>query len=235
MEDEKQVGVFSITFGDCAENNIGMQKLGSLAKEGFTTEELNLWKEKLGEENCELIDLEEKLPEELRKEFGKGKSLKASVLVVRKGVELLLGASKEEEMLGEMRKIPLDKKALMRGKVKNKNARWNCCFGEEAQEAQLEKGKGTVVAFSQVPILASLRQKLGDIFGEKAKNLLAELNYYLIPLHQLFFQGFYSREVSNPPEFWPREWWEKCSNPPENDGRAQIPLKKKNCFFFFWQ
>ena len=51
--------VVTITFGDCAENHVGMQKLGQIAETGLSCAELvNAQKqfEELGCE-CELIDL----------------------------------------------------------------------------------------------------------------------------------------------------------------------------------
>ena len=66
----------------------------------------------------------------------------------------------------------------MKGRVVNKHARYNLCYGEESQKADFENKKGTVVAFKDVQYLSKLREKLGDVFCEKSKNLLAELNYY---------------------------------------------------------
>ena len=49
----------------------------------------------------------------------------------------------------EQKKLPLDKKAIFRGKVKNKNARWNLCYSDQEQEPDIENGKGTVIAFEK--------------------------------------------------------------------------------------
>ena len=56
---------FTLTFGDQAENHVGMQKIGSLASEGFSKEELERARAWFQEREavCELIDLAETLPE----------------------------------------------------------------------------------------------------------------------------------------------------------------------------
>ena len=59
-----------------------------------------------------------------------------------------MGDSKSDQMYLEQKKLPYDKKTLFRGKVVDKNARWNLCYSDFEQEPDLENGKGTVVAFS---------------------------------------------------------------------------------------
>jgi hypothetical protein len=80
----------TLTFGECAENHEGMQKLGDIAEEGFTCAELIEIKREL-EKNfnakCQLIDLFEALPSSYHAQQG---SRKASILVVRGGVDLIL-------------------------------------------------------------------------------------------------------------------------------------------------
>jgi hypothetical protein len=71
-----------------------------------------------------------------------------------------------------------DKKALMYGRVVNKKVRHNLCFAEEAQEADYEAGKGTIVAYDTVPTCKQLRASLGEWFGEKAVDMNCEGNAY---------------------------------------------------------
>jgi hypothetical protein len=73
----------------------------------------------------------------------------------------------------------VDKKALFRGAVKNKNARHNLCFDDRSQEPAYEAGRGRIVPFAALPTLSGVRCALAHYFGaEKATNLLAEGNYY---------------------------------------------------------
>jgi len=72
-----------------------------------------------------------------------------------------------------------DRKALFRGKLLNKNARWNLCFDARAQEPALAEGRGRIVPFAALPLLAAVRSQLPYYFGAaKATDLLAEGNYY---------------------------------------------------------
>lgn len=60
--------VISITFGDQAENHVGMQKIGTESEHGFTVQDLITQKEtieKLGF-TCELINLKDGLSDELK-------------------------------------------------------------------------------------------------------------------------------------------------------------------------
>lgn len=114
----------TITFGDQAENHVGMQKLGKLADSGFTLEDLKETQKRFeGLCETELIDLWD------------GSS--AYVLVIRNACKVVSGKS-ANKLYREQMKLEPDKKALMRGKVKNKLARWNLCFGSESQEPDYE-------------------------------------------------------------------------------------------------
>jgi len=67
----------------------------------------------------------------------------------------------------------------MRGKVVNKHARHNLCFDHEAQEAAYEEGKGTVVPYRDVPLLAKLREVYSEMGESKGyPELKVESNYY---------------------------------------------------------
>ena len=66
----------------------------------------------------------------------------------------------------------------MYGRVVNKNARWNLCFDDHAQEPDYQNGKGRIYAFSQVPLTTAVTDKFVGYFGEKARALKGEGNYY---------------------------------------------------------
>lgn len=162
--------VFTLTFGDRCENHAGMQRLGKEADTGFTLTDLQqakTWFEERGIE-CSLLFLNEHLPEGENADD-------AWFLVARVGVRTICSPA---DLFQEQEVLEKDKKALMRGRVVNKKARHNLCFAEEAQEAEYEKGKGTIVAFDSVPLLKKVRETLPEIMGEKARNLYIEGNYY---------------------------------------------------------
>ena len=164
----------TITFGDQAENHVGMQKIGKMAESGFNYEELAKAKELFEKQDykCELIDL--RFPED-------GNDYPpAYILIVRNGVNALLADSKKnnDDLFKEHVGLKWDKKALMYGKVVNKKARFNLCFGEKNQEPDYENGKGRIVSFTDIPITNMIRERLPFYFGDKAKDLFAEGNSY---------------------------------------------------------
>ena len=184
---EKKVNydeTYSLTFGDRAENNIGMEQIGKLATTGLQLEDLNKCIEKLKKNdiNYELINLDDNLPQKyinlVDKEKGKQK-YGAFVLIIKNGVNFFLNDEKgADKMYFEQKSLPFDKKALMRGRVVNKKARWNSCFAPYSQKPNIENGKGTVIEFEDAPILNKLRKSFKKFFGKKTKNLMGEMNYY---------------------------------------------------------
>ena len=168
----------SITYGDQAENHVGMQMIGTLSESGFSPSDLEKGKRKFEEMGgkAELIDLREESGVKGIRENAE----EAVVLVLRKGVDVLL---KEEgktadHFFEEQVKLDADKKAFMYGRIVNKIARHNLCFSEEGQEPDYEKKKGRIVGYGSVPVLKSLREKFSCLLGEKAEGLVAEGNYY---------------------------------------------------------
>jgi len=164
----------TITFGDQAENHVGMQQIGKLATSGFSLEEMNLAKQRFEELGCvcEMINLNNALPQGIVAD-------EARVLIVRKGVNKMLGkTSNADLMFEEQNNLNTDKKALMYGRVVNKHARHNLCFADFSQEPDYENGLGRVVCFNDVPLTKKIRTDLPKFLGNKAKNLPAEGNYY---------------------------------------------------------
>ncbi|XP_065668224.1 uncharacterized protein LOC136088442 [Hydra vulgaris] len=130
------MSAITITFGDCAENNIGMQRLGTIADSGFTYQELVDAKLRFESKDpnveCEIVDLTASQP--------------AHVLIVRNGINILLENN-----------------------------------DDEGQEPNYEAGQGRIVAFRDVPYTAIAREAISNFFGPRARELLAEGNYYYDP------------------------------------------------------
>lgn len=169
---------WTITFGECVENHAGMQKIGNTSDIGFDVKELEEAAQKAQAKGfqCEWLHLNDLLP--LRKQL---EAEEAQVLIVRGGARMFFDTEDEFKLFcNEVYATEpiVDKKAFMRGAVKNKHARYNLCYADEAQEADFAKGKGTIVPFEQVPLLQRVRVQLNDLLGEKAKLLFAELNFY---------------------------------------------------------
>ena len=101
----------------------------------------------------------------------------ASILVIRNGVELLTSETNFlQSLYQEQTKLDPDQRARMRGRVVNKIARYNLCFSTVGQSADYEQGKGTIVAWDQVPYTQTLRNRLTETF--KTLPLECEGNYY---------------------------------------------------------
>ena len=169
--------VWTITFGECVENHTGMQTIGEKSNKGFSADEVKSAYEVATANgfNCELIYLNEALPEDEKAED-------AYILIVRNGISMFF--DNEEKNVKEFNKEVyatkdiVDKKAFMKGRVVNKKARYNLCYAEASQLPDYENKKGTIVSFKDTPCLQKIREKLPELLGEKAKELMAELNYY---------------------------------------------------------
>jgi len=182
----------TITFGDVAENGPGMQQLGIQAEVGLSLEDLQAAAAKFMGLGCdaELIDLRP-----AGGELTADADDSAMLLVVRGALEAL-GAS-AEVLETEQAKLTPDKQAFMRGAVKNKRARWNLCFDDVAQSPDLERKRGTVVPFSELPALSAVRAALPNYLGPKAAALKAELNvYYDLAKCGIGFHGDAERTVT---------------------------------------
>lgn len=170
---------FTLTFGESAENHVGMQRIGRIAREGFHLSDLSQMKDWFTRRGCicTLIDLTTAIPE------GSYRG-EAYVMVVRKGLDVLLSdympgrPYTSDDFFQEQDRLEKDTKVLDKGRVVDKIARYNLCFGDVSQEPSYEEGKGRIVAFKDVPLLSHVRTKLGEILGDKGRNLVAEGNYY---------------------------------------------------------
>lgn len=175
MEDAVQYQLITLTAGDCAENHARMEQIGMkrAAGQGFTVAELELLETKMTAAgvHCELVNLsleESEHPKDA-----------ASVLVIRNGVNALLGSETgHQDMFAEQMKLTFDTKALMRGRVVNKHARHNLCYDDEGREADYAAGKGTIVGYKDVPLMRQLMNKYEETFGEKAVGIKMESNLY---------------------------------------------------------
>jgi hypothetical protein len=178
----KYAETFTLTYGDQAENHKGMQIIGKMATSGFNLDDLKHAEKWFKAHNkkvkTEIIHLNTLLPEDIRNENPDIED--AYLLIVRDGVNVILKEidKTSDDLFIEQDELPKDTKAFMYGRVVNKKARHNLCFGHESQEPDYEHGKGRIVAFKDVPLLEHIRQKLGDIIGEKGNELVCEGNYY---------------------------------------------------------
>ena len=185
-------GTVTLTFGDVAESHVGMQKIGKMDRHGFSLGNLHRvqsYFEKLGA-MTKIIHLNKFLPREESIEDPEEKRLlekaiedqesQAYLLVIRNGAELLTNSPKGKDLLTEMLLYQWDSKLwnVKKKIVQNKLARHNLNFSDQRQEPDFSNGKGTTVAWGDVPILSELREDLIKAFGSSAANLKCEGNLY---------------------------------------------------------
>lgn len=142
----------TVTYSEVVENHVGMQKIGNIEQKGFQLDDLTNAKnnfEKVGA-ICELVHLNEGLK---GTEF-ECKADDAYVLVIRGGVNILLKDINKnyKDMLTELTSFEWDTQALMRGTVKNKQARHNVCFGDFHQAPDIINGKGNLSTLAVAPL-----------------------------------------------------------------------------------
>lgn len=167
--------LITLTFGDMAENHVGMEQIGKMVDkdQGFNIDDLNIIKNNMEElgSKCELLSL--------AIDYDDFAISPAYVLVIRKGVNNLLSQKiKQKKIFKEQKKLDYDKKAFMYGRVVNKHARWNLCFDDKSREPDYEAGKGRIVGYDEVPLMKALKEQIEKIMGPKALDLKVESNYY---------------------------------------------------------
>ena len=160
----------TLTFGDMAENHVGMEQIGHMvaAGQGFQLDDLQAIQRTMEARGvvCELVTL------------SSADQPAAYVLVLHQGVNALLDGKTQISMFAEQKRLVYDKQAFMYGRVVNKHARWNLCFDENSREPDYEAGKGRIVGYNEVPVMKSLMDQIAGLFGPKAVNLKVESNYY---------------------------------------------------------
>lgn len=158
----------TLTFGDQAENHVGMQKIGTAATEGFTVKDLEEIQSSMPCVTSELINLNMVGPDD---------ASQARVLIFRD----LLSRDEADRMYDEQIALEWDTKAYMYGRVVNKRARYNLCYADTGQDPDYERKKGRIVPYSEVPELTRFKNELVCMFGEKATGLVCEGNHYYDP------------------------------------------------------
>ncbi len=173
---DPQTSTITLTFGDQAENHVGMEQLGEMVAEGegFQYEDLLDMYHRFTEQGhaVEMYHLHEAFPQDVA-----SNPLPPAYLLVIRRATLAFGLE-TSALWEEQTALSMDKKAFMYGRVVNKHARWNLCFDDEPHEPDYENGKGRVIGYEQVPHLAHMVQQFPSQFGPKGGNLKGEGNYY---------------------------------------------------------
>ncbi len=181
---------FTVTWSRVVENGVGMEKIGEIAEQGFVDSELNEAMAKFNSTGAtaSVLDLNEGLPD------GSKHHEHASVLIVHGACAKTFGID-PKLVRDELFSTRWDNKKLMRGQVKNSNARRNMCIAEVAQAPDIVNGKGTVIAWSELPYLSQIRAQLAKYLGCKAEELNAEGNFYHHHQAGIGFHGDAERKI----------------------------------------
>ena len=156
----------TLTFSESVENHTGMEIIGKKSQHGISSFKCEELAEKY---NATLYDLNSLLPPSTLVED-------ACVVVFEDGLNKIFNIDKND-LYKEQSTLETDKKAFMYGRVVNKNARHNLCYGDKYRAPDYENKKGTIIAFDDIPITRSLKDKL-SIFGKEFEGLYAEGNFY---------------------------------------------------------
>jgi hypothetical protein len=156
----------TITFGDCSENNVGMEKIGNMSENGYTSNELNIISSYFEEKEIEKIDLTDYLGHNMYN------GRKPELLIIRNAIE------NHAEIFTELNNLEWDSRYYdtRRQKVLNKHARTNLCFSNFSQTADFENKKGTVVNYNTLPQLSIAKNIIIQSINET--NLECEGNKY---------------------------------------------------------
>ena len=156
----------TITFGDCSENHVGMEKIGNISAKGYSSKDLDNVSKYFSGKNIERINLNTYL----ENESYDGEN--AELLIVRNAID------NHSEIFEELNSLEWDSKYFdtRRQKVFNKIARSNLCFSNYSKTADYENKRGTIIDFSDVPKLNFAKNIITNCINES--NLECEGNKY---------------------------------------------------------
>jgi hypothetical protein len=167
---------YTVTFGDRAENEAGMQIIGAAAPNGVTAAQLEQMHGQLAADGkqCRLIDLGQLLAGHVDAAI----IPEAKLLVIQNGVNSLMeDPGFEAALLAELQAMPKDRTTLSYGQVRNKHARHNNTMGDFTQEPDIANGMGTVVNLAGYPNTNTIRNTLTALVNALLP-LVGELNHY---------------------------------------------------------
>ena len=166
----------TLTICDQAENHVGMQQIGNMSIEGFNLIDLFNAKKWFDKKGIETILLDLNYPIENLNIYPDDE---AYILIAKNAINKILAPEyNTNDFFNEQVQLAWDSKALMYGRIVNKHARHNLCFGHQSQKPNYKKGKGTIISYKKVPILKKFMTVLPKIIGYKANSLVVEGNYY---------------------------------------------------------
>lgn len=167
----------SLTFANRGENEKGMEIIGGPPSKLVNMDILKAAKMQWTGE-AELYDLSAMVDQDLVSKNSGGGS---GILVLRQFAQRLLGEDApdhiEHELEVQKHNGKIDTKALIRGQVKNKNARHNNVMAHFDQASEHAAGKGTVVKIKDYPFINALTSHAA-MWMQQDNPLICEQNRY---------------------------------------------------------
>ena len=170
----------SLTYCDVGENGPGMEKLGQKTSHPVSVNDLGAMKQRfeaLGGK-AEVFDLKAAME---GVDVGHLEVREVAVLVMRGFTDAVLGNGTLAQIESEVQSMQqfglTDSKALMRGQVKNKNARHNNVVADFVQQPDIAAGRGTVVPFADYAAMSKMRAAAAE-WMQQGHPLVAEQNRY---------------------------------------------------------
>lgn len=183
------------TFAECGENHTGNELIdragnpGKQAKRGFLVKDLEKIAKDLQEQGYDAKVHYLGLSDEIKEAEGLT-STKAAILVCPG----FLSKEEANTLFEEGTSLTWDSKYLdpkkyttdpetgerTKGRVMNKQMRSNLLVVDEGREANYEEGKGTLIAFDDLPELCGVSDRIESVFEDalKGTRLIAEGNRY---------------------------------------------------------
>ena len=177
----------TITYGENVENHIGNQQIGQHIKSGLSADRLKQIRDVLVNKkyDCEYIKLNDMLTTNINVP-------EAGLLIVRNFVDTFFNQNISNTMHNTLKNLNWDKKALMKGTVKNKKARWNLCFANFDQEPDYANGKGRIYDFNKLPQLLQIKKFIESLVNIEMN---AEGNYYYDSSCYIGYHGDAERKI----------------------------------------
>jgi hypothetical protein len=174
--------VTTLTVCDAGENHAGNQILGKKLEKGVPLATLETARRNLNTQAAAKGETEAAKIHSLKETSGLAAHAAvpdAYVLVIKDGVNKLT-SGKLEDFKRELLQKEVDKRYFAYGQVRDKHARHNFLFGEEAQSPCYEEKKGTVYAWGANPSVDAFRRSASlwlDLEPEKTLSV-GEVNHY---------------------------------------------------------
>jgi hypothetical protein len=156
-------GAITLTFGDCAENHVGMQIIGNMDSNGYTKKDMDDIIAQFPNHTVEKIKLH-------KIDNTEDLDLPPAYLYIVRNM-----FTESDSLYNILKVLDWDKKALMRGRVVNKLARYNLNFADASQEPNYEKGMGRIININDIKLLKKLNKTIKKVTKDK---LVIEGNYY---------------------------------------------------------